>query len=352
MARRNTPAGAKIHRPVPATPALSPGTPKNPREILVIKPSSLGDVVHTLPAVARLKRHWPQSRIRWLINPEWAPLLDGNPHVDEILVFPRRQFRGVGGALRIVPWARAFQERVHPDLVLDFQGLLRSALLAKLCRGATRVGLSDAREGARYFYDQIATVDTAAHAVDRYLRLIASLGVNIDPPLEWPLPPGTPPPLFAVKSPFVLLHPFARGKDKSLEDTAVAELCRSLAPIPVVSAGRRAISSNDSITLSNVTNMINQTTLAELIWLIRNAAFVVSVDSGPMHIAAAITPQLLSIHTWSDPTRVGPYRPDAWVWQHGALCRASEVGRPQLALQIASMSALAVWLLDQVRQRE
>jgi len=62
-----------------------------------------------------------------------------------------------------------------------------------------------------------------------------------------------------------------------------------------------------------------------LIWLIRAARFVVSVDSGPMHIAAAVTDNLLSIHTWTDPRRIGPYNPDAWVWKNGLLFRVSEL---------------------------
>ena len=108
---------------------------ESPREILVVKPSSLGDVVHTLPAVAAIKAHWPSAHLRWLVNTEWAPLIEGNRHVDEVVVFPRGNFRGVRGLIRIAPWARALRERINADLVLDFQGLLRSALLSKLCRG-------------------------------------------------------------------------------------------------------------------------------------------------------------------------------------------------------------------------
>jgi ADP-heptose:LPS heptosyltransferase len=78
------------------------GRLENPRSILVIKPSSLGDVVHTLPAVACVKRRWPDARLTWLVNPEWAPLLRGNPDIDDILEFPRSQFRGLGGLLRFM----------------------------------------------------------------------------------------------------------------------------------------------------------------------------------------------------------------------------------------------------------
>jgi heptosyltransferase I len=76
---------------------------------------------------------------------------------------------------------------------------------------------------------------------------------------------------------------------------------------------------------ANCIDVTNQTSLLQLIWLIRVARFVVSVDSGPMHIAAAVNDRLLSIHTWTDPIRVGPYSPKAWVWKHGQLLRAGEL---------------------------
>ncbi|MEP7015667.1 MAG: glycosyltransferase family 9 protein, partial [Verrucomicrobiota bacterium] len=75
----------------------------------------------------------------------------------------------------------------------------------------------------------------------------------------------------------------------------------------------------------NCVELTNQTTLLQLIHLIRKAHFIISVDSGPMHIAAAARDNLLSIHTWTDPRRVGPYNPDAWIWKHGRLLKMSEL---------------------------
>ena len=312
---------------------------QKPETILVLKPSSLGDIVHTLPAVALVKRHWPQAHLRWLINPEWAPLLDGNPYVDEVVLFPRGQFRGPAGWMKIPAWARATAAR-KADLVLDFQGLLRSALIAKLCRadGGRIVGLSDAREGARHFYDQTVDVSGQTHAVDRYLALVAALGIATAPPLEWPLPQGSAPAGFDATAPFVLLHPFSRGAGKSLTAAEVADFSRTVAPHRVVLAGRTATPVAGA---ANVTNLLNRTTLPELIWLLRRAAFTVSVDSGPMHIAAALTSRLLSIHTWSDPREVGPYRPDAWVWQDRALFPMKDLGNPSARQPAADLAAVA-----------
>lgn len=294
----------------------SAGIPPHPAEILVLKPSSLGDVVHTLPAVALVKRHWPDAHLRWLINPEWAPLLENNPYVDEVILFPRREFRGLRGALRIAPWARQIREQHPSDLILDFQGLLRSALIARLCRAPDGriVGLSDAREGARFFYDRTVDVSRHTHAVERYLALVSALGIPVPGELEWPLPEGS-----RVAIPdggYILLHPFSRGAGKSLSVEDVVTFCKALAPLRVVIAGR---SDHTLPVIPNAHNLLNQTSISELIWLVRNARGVVSVDSGPMHIAAALTDRLVSIHTWSDPHKVGPYRPGAWVWKAGTL---------------------------------
>ena len=305
-----------------------------------MKPSSLGDIVHTLPAVAAIKRHWPGAHLRWMVNPEWAPLLEGNPHVDEVVIFPRGDFRGLRGAMRIAPWARALRERVNADLVLDFQGLLRSALISKLCRadGGRIVGLSDAREGARHFYDECVDVSGCPHAVDRYLALARAIGAQMPPPLSWTLPLGTEPAGFSTAERFVVLHPFSRGKGKSLSVGDVAEFCRAVSPVRVVLAGR---AEENVPPLANVTDLLNRTTLPELIWLLRRASFVVSVDSGPMHIAAAITPLLVAIHTWSDPMKVGPYNEDAWIWKDGALF---QMKAPAARQPVPDIAALAAWV--------
>ena len=293
-------------------------------DIFVVKPSSMGDVVHTLPSVALIKRAWPQARLRWLVNPEWAPLLAENPDVDEAIPFPRRALVGVLKLPAQLRWLRSLRRTCASDLVLDFQGLLRSAIIGRACRvSGTFVGLSDAREGARFFYDRIVPVGRE-HAVDRYLKIPAALGLDISGPPIWRLPVGNRPAGFTLAEPFCLLHPFARGTGKSLSVEDVEAFAKALGH-PVVLAGRteERIPPTD-----HVVDLLNQTSIPELIWLIRKARFVVSVDSGPMHIAAAITPRLLGIHTWSDPARVGPYEPEAWIWKDRVLTQVKAMRHP------------------------
>jgi ADP-heptose:LPS heptosyltransferase len=318
-----------------------------PASILVIKPSSLGDVVLTLPAVARLKRAWPAAQVRWLINPEWAPLLDENPDVDEVVIFPRNEFRGLRGWARLPGWLKQLRQRARSELVLDFQGLFRSAFLGRLCRGAALMGLADAREGASFFYDRVASVNDSMHAVDRYLALVNTVGVATDDAsLSWKLPRGIAPPGFDGHQPFVLLHPFARGAGKSLAGDDIAQFCAALGDLRVVIAGRSA---QPLPPIDNAIDLLNQTSLLQLIWLIRHAGFVVSVDSGPMHIAAAITARLIAIHTWSDPKQVGPYSPEALVWQRGSLVSVAERRAGLSGRAMPDLKALAAFLAAQWR---
>ena len=277
--------------------------------------------MHTLPAVALVRDAHPDAKITWVINPEFTPLLRGNPDVDHVHVFPRGEFRGLGAPRSLRPWLKITRE-LRPDLALDFQGLLRSALIAKISGAKEIYGMSDAREGSRFFYNRVAKVNRREHAVERYLKLAECAGATVGAALRCPFPTGDMLPRFDEYPPFILLHPFARGGRKSLSNGVIEEFCRAFAPTRVVVVGQslRKIDAPE-----NCIELTNQTSLLQLIRLIRVARFIISVDSGPMHIAAAVTDRLLSIHTWTDPRRVGPYNPDAWVWKNGRLLRVSEL---------------------------
>lgn len=287
----------------------------NRESILIIKPSSLGDVVHTLPAVAAIRRAHRDAEITWVINPEWAPLLRGNRDVDHVHIFPRGELRGIGASASLWPWLMKTRA-LRPDLALDFQGLLRSALIGRISRARRLFGLSDAREGSRLFYQQVACVDRHNHAVERYLKLAELAGGVSDSDLRFQLPTGDPLPRFDPEPGFILLHPFARGRAKSLTPRVIEQLCRACRPTRVVIVGKSKLRLKAP---ENCVNVTNHTSLLQLIWLIRMARIVVSVDSGPTHIAAAVASGLISIHTWTDPRRVGPYNADAWIWRSGTL---------------------------------
>ncbi len=211
-------------------------------------------------------------------------------------------------------------------MALDFQGLLRSAVIGRMSGARILYGLANAREGSRWLYDRVAPVPAGvAHAVDRYLMLTETVLRGTDAAargkaaLSFPLPEGDAPKneVDRLKPGFILLHPFARGTGKSLSAAQIEAFCRRIAPRRVVLVGRRGEIQLD--VPDTTIDLLNGTTLTQLIWLMRRAACIVSVDSGPSHLAAALGKPMVAVHTWSDPRQVGPYRDDAWVWKNGRL---------------------------------
>ena len=282
-----------------------------PSSVLVVKPSSLGDIVHTLPAVHYLKTTFRDAEFSWITNTEWVPLLEQNGDLTTIIPFPRGEFKGPGGVFKFFRWCRGLAG-LKPDLILDFQGLFRSAWISRSAKGKSVLGLSDSREASRFFYDKRALVHSGQHSVERYLALARLAGADTSGLIQFPLPQGRAIPSLELPERYVVLHPFARGAGKSLTAGEILEFTRLVAPIPVVVVGR----SNEQFTTDqNGISLVNKTGLPQLIWLLRRSSFIVSVDSGPMHIGAAITSELLSIHLWSNPGSVGPYNPEAWIWK-------------------------------------
>jgi len=304
------------------------------RSVFVVKPSSLGDIIHTLPSVHLLKQACPDLEIRWVCNPEWMPLLTDNPDLTEVIPFPRQKFKGLKGLGKLVSWSRALKKaaRSQPEIALDFQGLMRSALICRV-RGANPiVGLSDAREGASLLYHHVVPVNAGGHAVDRYLEMVRAFGIEVQSDrLVVPLPRGRPPEKMELPENYIVLHPYARGADKSLSTESIQALCDALAPHPVLIVGR----SHAAVPVqgAHVFSLVNETDLHELIWLLRQAKATISVDSGPMHIAAALTDRALGIHTWSDPRKVGPYNSRVPLWKASRIASRTEFSDAEAAVE-------------------
>src|SRR6266513_309803 len=127
----------------------------SPKSILIIKSGPLGSIVHTLPAVALLREAHPHAEITWVINPELAPLLRGNPDVNHVHFLPRGELRGLGATKNLLPWLKKTRE-LRPDLALDFEGRLRSDLTAKISGAKEVCGMSSALAGVSWFYDRVA----------------------------------------------------------------------------------------------------------------------------------------------------------------------------------------------------
>src|SRR5437879_864045 len=151
------------------------------QRIAIIKPSALGDIIHSLPVLTALRQRYPDATIAWVVNRAYAELLHGHPDLDVVLPLDRGASRhGLVAAVRSYAQFFADFRQQRFDLVIDLQGLLRSALMTVCSGAARRVGLSSAREGAQAFYtDVIAVADfQALHAVDRYWLVADAFGVG------------------------------------------------------------------------------------------------------------------------------------------------------------------------------
>jgi len=301
----------------------------------------MGDVIHAIPVAQAIHRAWPTTRITWIVDPRWQPLLEENPAIAQIHPFPRSDFKGMGGLSRAIPWYRELR-KFHADMVLDLQCLLRSGLMA-FCSGARHVvGLGDAREGARFFYTETVPVDKKEHAVNRYLRVLPFMGIDQPADPLWFIPMGRPIDSPVVLEPYIILHPFARGAGKSLDAAAIAawvEAFQESSKLNVILVGVGEYAQEHGPLFHN---FLRKTDLSQLIALLRGARFVVSVDSGPMHLAAALGVPVLSIHTWSDPRLVGPFSKKSWIWQGGEIRKQDLAQSPQAEASFTSVHAVQI----------
>jgi heptosyltransferase-1 len=263
--------------------------------ILVVRLSSMGDVIHALPAVASLKHSFPHSHVSWVIRTRWMPLLEGNPFVDEVIPFDRT----LSG---IVSTRRKLREQRF-DLAIDFQGLIQSALLADAARPDRIVGFhrSQVREKAATLFYSSSIEARAPHVVDRNLELAAAAGAaNLlhafslpEGSAEGTLPDGK----------FVLTSPLAGWGSKQWPVEFYQELAARLDIPLVVNGPPDAVEILSKIHGAHV----HLSGIAGLIHATRRAQAVVGVDSGPLHLAAALSKPGVAIFGPTDPMRNGPY---------------------------------------------
>jgi heptosyltransferase I len=266
------------------------------RRILIVRLGAMGDVIHALPVAASLKHSFPQSYIAWCIDRKWAPLLEGNNCIDEVFSFDRKNLREML-ALRNRLRAARF------DSVIDVQGLIKSAVLSSLARPERIYGFhrSQVRERpAAWFYSKEVRV-SASHVVDQNLELAQAAGAG-RVLRHFPLPQGEPEGSLPSTD-FVLASPFAGWPAKQwpmehfqrlasdLRKDLGLELVLNLAPGAADIEGVRTHTSG----------------LAGLIDATRRALAVIGVDSGPLHLAAALQKPGVALFGPTNPVRNGPY---------------------------------------------
>ena len=306
------------------------------KHILVIKLSSLGDIAHALPAVRALKAR-TGATIDWVVQPEYQSLLACCPDVDRTIAFPRRNFtRG------FLPFLWALRREKY-DAVVDLQGLMKSALAARLARSRRRVGPAWAREGAPRFYDAqpAKTSGPRRHAVEEAMDVVNLVAPGAatppEPQLAFPEAESDGDP-----GPHVAFAPFSRWDTKDWPTGKFAELGKRLVAemgcrIRIV-GGRDNEAAGETLARQigeGARNLCGKTDLPGLCALLKGMDLLVTVDSGPMHWADAIGVPLVAVFGATDPVRTGPYRQLAHVVAKAGLdcrpCHSRTCARGDLA---------------------
>ena len=300
--------------------------PETLRNILIIKPSALGDIVLALPVLSALRNSFPDAKISWLIRPEFAPLLKNHPHLNQTILFDRnllaKAWRNVHAFAELQTLIRRLRNEKF-DAVIDLQGLFRTSLLARLS-GCPRIfGMENAREFASLFYTCKVPANTnSTHIVDHYMKIVAATGAR-DSSVQFVLPVDDSAAdsvnrLLAKhkvdRSHYVVFIPGSAHLDKCWpveKFVALADKISLLFHLPVVTVGTK---SEKPITeklcaSANVpiVDLAGETNLNELTVLLKSARLVVSNDTGPGHIAAALGSPMVMMFSWSNPARIYPY---------------------------------------------
>jgi lipopolysaccharide heptosyltransferase I len=300
--------------------------------ILLVKPSSLGDVIHALPVAYALRRRYPAAQIDWLVGRAFAPILEGNPDIDEIVPFDRRRFSRLAmraGPTRDFLRLIARLRRSAYEMVIDLQGLFRSGFLAWSTGAPVRLGFPEAREGAAVFYThRIPAGDPDSHAVDRNMRVGTLLG--FDPgDVRFPLQLG--PELraevramvgraYPAEVPLVAVAPGARWETKRWPPESFARAIDAMgdqgATACVLLGGPDDVELCDRIARqcrSRPLVLAGKTSLRQMAALIEQSAVLLCHDSAPLHVAAALGRPLVCLAGPTNPARTGPYRRPADV---------------------------------------
>ncbi|MFA6411518.1 MAG: lipopolysaccharide heptosyltransferase II [Syntrophales bacterium] len=306
--------------------------------ILIVKLSAIGDVVHTLPSLAALRQLYPQAHITWVIEEAAADLIESHPYLDRVLVSRRKHWQqdmAKGNFSKNIKEIRLFVAALRDrnyDLVIDFHGLFKSAVLVWLSGGTRKLGFHSMQEGSGLFYTEKIPEDMGKHAVDRYLDFPAYLGAKsgkangVNTP-EFLIPSDDrniqkvsallSKSHLDINEPFVAINPVALWDTKLWRQDRFAMLADRIAgelDIPVVITGSahekpyaESILKKVKVKTAKFLDLAGQTTLKDLACLYRQAAVVVTTDSGPMHIAAAVGTPVVALFGPTDPRRTGPY---------------------------------------------
>jgi len=294
--------------------------------ILIVKLSAIGDVIHTLPSLTALRKLYPDAHITWVVEEAAADLVKNHPDLDAVIIsrrkswsrdFQKGQFRRPWEELQ--SFIKTVRQRPY-DLVIDFHGLFKSSIIVFFSDGKRKLGYNSLQELSGLFLNEKIPEDMNKHAVERYLDFPRYLGAKIDK-ARFVLPSNQEAEekirilmdeYNLEDKKFIAINPVAYWETKlwSNEKFArLADLIHDKLQMKVVFTGS-AKEPIEKISSSMTTESINlggATTLLDLASLYKKARIVITTDSGPMHLAAAVETPVIALFGPTDPSRTGPY---------------------------------------------
>ncbi len=284
------------------------------KKILIIKPSALGDIVHTLPFLAAVHERYPQAEIHWVVARGLHCFLEGHAMINRLWIMDKERWKRAGrlhhSLVEMVRFGRDLRKQGF-DISIDLSGLLRSGLITWAAGARERLGFSDSDEGSPFFYNRKIRGGDAIHAIDRYLKLARLMDCAVSTiryPMA-PLPQDTPL-LASLPDEFCVITPSAGKKANRWPAERFGALAAQL-PLPSLIIGGPADREIAEIVVQHskgrAISVAGETGLKELVSLIGRARFMVCNDTGPMHIAAAQEVPVFAIFGPANPVRTGPY---------------------------------------------
>ena len=310
------------------------------RSLLIIKLSSIGDVVQALPVATALKRQFPLTRISWAAESWTAALLTEHPAIDRVIIFPRMAFASVSTAFRawfgqLIRAARVLRSESY-DVSLDLQGLFKSSMVAVLSGGKSKLGIEGQREGSNLFSRALHTKAPGRHAVEEYLAAAEALGAG-GRPADFGLQVKTAArisveqmlaPLKLPSLPLIVVNASASARRKSWPDARWIELLDLLGDYASVMlvGGQEQCRRHNAIARAarrHPVDLTGRTSLDQLVALLSRCDLHVAPDTGSAHIAAALGKPVVGIYGPTPAWRLGPYGQSDLLVDAGPLCGRS-----------------------------
>lgn len=328
-----------------------------PRRIALIKPSALGDILNSLPVLTNLRQRFPCAHITWIVNRAYEPLLRGHPDLDETLAFDRHAVRNSWGlgALHFVTFLRTLRERRF-DLAIDLQGLFRSGLMACATGAQHRIGLSSAREGAKWFYTRLVEDGgrTEVHAVDRVWKVVEALGGSGPKVFHLPVDAGqrawAKEALRALPRPWLAVAVGARWITKRWPPEHFADLVRQAqqhfggtAIFVGAPEDQPLVERAGSLVPGPILDLTGRTTLPQLTALLAEADAMLSNDTGPLHLAVALGRPVVAPYTCTTVRRNGPYGQEARAVTTAIWCAGSYLRTCARLECMADLTPARIW---------